>query len=109
MRPHWLVLALVGEGGQRTHSEIGAQLGIDKTTPVSLLDRLERQGLIVRTFSARDRRVRIPEATAAGLTLHDKVAAARDEAIHERLATIPAAQQALLRSMLWSIAMGSPQ
>jgi DNA-binding MarR family transcriptional regulator len=105
----WLVLALVGEGGQRTQSEIGAQLGIDKTTLVSLLDRLEREGLIVRTFSARDRRVRIPEATAAGLALHDKVAAARDEAIQQRLATIPAAQQALLRSMLWSIAMGSSQ
>ncbi|WP_167450126.1 hypothetical protein [Streptomyces hyaluromycini] len=52
---------------------------------------------------------RFSQATAAGLALQDKVAAARDEAVRQRLVTIPAAQQALLRSMLWSIAMGSPQ
>ena len=60
----WLVLALIsGDGTQRTQLEIATQLGIDKSTLVPLLDRLERDGLIVRTISERDRRVRIPRAT----------------------------------------------
>ena len=60
----WLVLALItGDGKQRTQLEIATQLGIDKSTLVPLLDRLERDGLIIRATSERDRRVRIPQAT----------------------------------------------
>jgi DNA-binding MarR family transcriptional regulator len=64
----WLVLALIsGDGTQRTQLEIATQLGIDKSTLVPLLDRLERDGLIIRSTSERDRRVRIPQATPAGI------------------------------------------
>ncbi len=39
----WLVLALIsGDGAQRTQLQIATQLGIDKSTLVPLLDRLER-------------------------------------------------------------------
>ena len=59
----WLVLALItGDETQRTQLQIATQLGIDKSTLVPLLDRLERDGLIVRASSERDRRVRIPQA-----------------------------------------------
>ena len=59
----WLVLALISsDDAQRTQLEIATQLGIDKSTLVPLLDRLERDGLIVRATSERDRRVRIPKA-----------------------------------------------
>ena len=54
----WLVLNLAGDGTQRTQLEIATQLGIDKSTMVLILDRLERNGLIVRTSSSTDRRVR---------------------------------------------------
>src|SRR5258708_3693245 len=63
---HWLVLALITDGPERTQLQIATELGIDKTTMVSILDRLEKDGLIVRRLSARDRRVRIPEATEKG-------------------------------------------
>jgi MarR family transcriptional regulator, transcriptional regulator for hemolysin len=99
----WLVLALVSGGTHRTQLEIANQLGIDKTTLVSILDRLEREGLVVRTLSERDRRVRIPEATPAGVEVCKKVAIARDAAISDRLAAIPESEQAIFHATLWRI------
>jgi DNA-binding MarR family transcriptional regulator len=100
----WLVLALIsGDGTPRTQLEIATQLGIDKSTLVPLLDRLERDGLIVRTVSEQDRRARIPRATPAGVAMVKTVAIARDAAINDRLAAIPPAQRAGFHAMLWSI------
>src|SRR5271154_2377222 len=74
----WLVLALIsGDGAQRTQLEIATHLGIDKSTLVPLLDRLERDGLIIRATSERDRRVRIPQATPAGIKVVKEGAIAR--------------------------------
>jgi MarR family transcriptional regulator, transcriptional regulator for hemolysin len=103
----WLVLALIsGDQAQRTQLDIATQLGIDKSTLVPLLDRLERDGLIVRTTSERDRRVRIPQATPAGVEIVRKVAIARDAAINERLAAIPASERASFHATLWAIVAG---
>jgi DNA-binding MarR family transcriptional regulator len=104
----WLVLALVSDGTQRTQLEIATQLGIDKSTLVPLLDRLEKDGLIVRTLSDRDRRVRIPQATPAGVEVVGKVAIARDAAINDRLAAIPPSDRAIFHAALWSIVEGGP-
>ena len=103
----WLVLALISsDGTQRTQLQIATQLGIDKSTLVPLLDRLERDGLIVRTSSERDRRVRIPQATPAGIEVVKKVAIARDAAINDRLAAIPPSERAIFHATLWSIVAG---
>jgi DNA-binding MarR family transcriptional regulator len=103
----WLVLALISsDGTQRTQLHIATQLGIDKSTLVPLLDRLERDGLIVRTRSERDRRVRIPQATPAGIEVVKKVAIARDTAINDRLAAIPPSERAIFHATLWSIVVG---
>jgi DNA-binding MarR family transcriptional regulator len=100
----WLVLALIsGDGTQRTQADIAAQLGIDRATLVPLLDRLEKDGLLVRTVTERDRRVRIPQATPAGVKVVKKVAIARDAALNDRLAAIPESQRANFHAMLWSI------
>ena len=104
----WLVIALIsGDGTQRTQLEIATQLGIDKSTLVPLLDRLERDGLIVRTTSERDRRVRIPQATPAGLKVVKQVAIARDAAINDRLAAIPLSERASFHATLWRIVGGA--
>jgi MarR family transcriptional regulator, transcriptional regulator for hemolysin len=100
----WLVLALIsGDGTQRTQLEVATQLGIDKSTLVPILDRLERDGLIVRVTSARDRRVRIPQATPAGVKIVKRVAIARDAAINDRLAAIDPSERASFHAMLWRI------
>jgi MarR family transcriptional regulator, transcriptional regulator for hemolysin len=102
----WLVLVVARDPAQRTQLEIATQLGIDKSTLVPILDRLERDGLIVRTFSERDRRVRIPRATPAGDAVASQVAIARDAAINDRLAAIPPSQRAAFHATLWSIVEG---
>ncbi|WP_187415049.1 MarR family winged helix-turn-helix transcriptional regulator [Nonomuraea sp. PA05] len=102
----WLVLALVSDGSQRTQLEIARELDIDKTTLVAIIDRLERDGLIVRNVSERDRRVRIPAATPKGVEVKNQVAVARDAAISARLSAIPADEHARFHSMLWSIVEG---
>lgn len=104
----WLVLALVSDGTKRTQLDIAHQLGIDKSTLVPLLDRLEKDGLIVRTLSERDRRVRIPQATPAGIEVVSKVAIARDAAINDRLTAIPASERAIFHAALWAIVEGAP-
>jgi MarR family transcriptional regulator, transcriptional regulator for hemolysin len=99
----WLVLALIGDGAERTQLEIATHLGIDKSTLVPILDRLEKAGLLVRTASERDRRVRIPRSTQAGRDVVAAVAVARDHAIGERLAAIPPAERAAFHATLFSI------
>jgi DNA-binding MarR family transcriptional regulator len=104
----WLVLALItGDDTPRTQLQIATQLGIDKSTLVPLLDRLERDGLIVRSTSERDRRVRIPQATPAGIKVVKEVAIARDAAINDRLAAIPPAERASFHATLWKIVEGA--
>ena len=58
-----IAATLIAEPG-RTQLALGHALGLDKTTVTSLLDRLEADGLIVRSLDPHDRRARIPEITA---------------------------------------------
>jgi len=77
---------------------------IDKTTLISVLDRLEQQDLIVRTVDPNDRRVRIPQITAAGKRVHSKFAAARDAAESQALDGVDEKQRTVLMDLLARIA-----
>jgi len=50
------VLALIGENAGLSQSDLGAALGIDRSTMVAVIDRLESRGLVVRAPSPDDRR-----------------------------------------------------
>ncbi|MBE1471833.1 MarR family winged helix-turn-helix transcriptional regulator [Kibdelosporangium phytohabitans] len=79
---------------------LGHALGVDKTTMTALLDKLERQGLVVRTPDPNDRRARIPVPTEAGRELQAKLyhqlAAVEDRV----LADLAPAERDVLRSLL---------
>jgi DNA-binding MarR family transcriptional regulator len=62
------ILTLIIERGPMTQTELGAELEIDRTTMVELLDRLEDRGLIERRRRADDRRAFMIHPTDAGLT-----------------------------------------
>jgi DNA-binding MarR family transcriptional regulator len=104
----WLVLAALDDGVQRTQLELSRMICIDKTTLISVLDRLEQQKLIVRTVDPSDRRVRIPQITAAGKRVHATFAAARDAAESRALDGVDAEQRALLMDLLARIAQRQP-
>lgn len=74
----YIVLSALDKTPNLTQVELGKTLGLDKTTLMSQLDRLERMGLIVRRSDPHDRRARIPEITEAGNALRARVARACD-------------------------------
>ena len=69
LRGQLVLQALTHDEGQRTQLKLGAMLGLDKTTLMSELDKLERAGLILRVPDPNDRRVRTPVITDAGREL----------------------------------------
>jgi MarR family transcriptional regulator, organic hydroperoxide resistance regulator len=100
----WLVLAALDDGQQRTQLELSRIVCVDKTTLISVLDRLEQHELIVRTVDPADRRVRIPQITAAGRRVYAKFATARDAAESRALDGIDPEQRSLLLDLLARIA-----
>ncbi len=72
----YIVLSALDKTPGLTQSDLGRALGLDKTTLMSQLDRLEGRGLVVRHNAPGDRRLRIPAITAAGETLRATVAEA---------------------------------
>ena len=100
----WLVLAALDDGQQRTQLELSRMVCVEKTTLISVLDRLEQHQLVVRTVDPADRRVRIPQITAAGRRAYAKFAAARDTAESGALDGVDPEQRALLLDLLARIA-----
>jgi MarR family transcriptional regulator, organic hydroperoxide resistance regulator len=102
----WLVLAALDDGIQRTQLELSKVVCVDKTTLISVLDRLEKSDLVIRAVDPSDRRVRIPQITAAGRRVYAKFATARDVAEARVLDGIGDADRILLLSLLGRIAAG---
>jgi DNA-binding MarR family transcriptional regulator len=72
----YIVLSALHKTPGLTQAVLGKSLGLDKTTLMSQLDRLESRGLVVRHADPRDRRLRIPVITEQGEALRATVAAA---------------------------------
>jgi len=92
----WFVLAALDDGQQRTQLELSRMVCVDKTTLISVLDRLEQHQLIIRTVDPADRRVRIPQITPAGRRVYAKFATARDAAEARALDGIDPEQRAAI-------------
>jgi MarR family transcriptional regulator for hemolysin len=63
------LLNVIGARKGSIRQELGAAMGIDRTTMVSLIDQLESAGLAKRRPSAKDRRAREVAITAKGCKL----------------------------------------
>jgi DNA-binding MarR family transcriptional regulator len=66
------LLNVVGAREGAIQQELGSALGIDRSTMVSLIDRLESAGLARRRLSAKDRRAREIAITAKGRRLLER-------------------------------------
>jgi DNA-binding MarR family transcriptional regulator len=102
LRDH-IVLSALHKTPNLTQIELGKALGLDKTTLMSQLDRLERAELIRRRTDPRDRRARIPQITPTGEALRSNVAGAADQVEKAALAAFSDEQVTLLRRMLFEI------
>lgn len=99
----YIVLNALDKTPNLTQVELAKTLGLDKTTLMSQLDRLERIGLVVRHSDPGDRRVRIPEITEAGNTLRTRVARASSRVEAAALNGFSQDQVQLFRQMLFGI------
>jgi DNA-binding MarR family transcriptional regulator len=99
----YIVLSALDKTPNLTQAELGKALGLDKTTLMSQLDRLERISLVVRRSDPRDRRARIPEITEAGNALRAKVASACDSVEAVVLNTFSQDKVQIFRRMLFEI------
>ena len=99
----YIVLSALDKTPNLTQVELAKSLGLDKTTLMSQLDRLERMGLVVRRSDPRDRRTRIPEITEAGDALRAQVASACDSAETAALNSFSQEQVQIFRRMLFDI------
>ena len=99
----YIVLSALDKTPNLTQIELAKVLGLDKTTLMSQLDRLERMGLVVRRSDPRDRRTRIPEITQAGNALRAKVASACDSVEASALNGFSRDHVQIFRRMLFDI------
>jgi DNA-binding MarR family transcriptional regulator len=99
----YIVLSALDKTPGLTQGELGKALGLDKTTLMSQLDRLERRGLVVRHSDPRDRRLRIPVITDDGEALRATVAGACAAVEAAVLDGFDADQVGVLRRMLFTI------
>lgn len=99
-----LVLATAADGTPRTQIEIANTLGLDKSTLMSIIDRLEEQGYLVREADPANRRIRIPRTTESGEVVLARALAARDQAVEQTLSGFVDGDIGQLRTLLWKIA-----
>lgn len=60
------VLQVIAANPGLTQTALGKTIGIDRSTVVAVIDRLEERGLVVRAASPRDRRSRALRLSEAG-------------------------------------------
>lgn len=100
------LLALLENGPAARQHELGAVLGMDRTTTAKLVRALVDRGLVVRRPAPDDARALVLALTADGDRLR-RAAAARLERCDEAfLAPLPAPQRAALHAALRRLADG---
>ena len=72
--PQYLVMMVLWEQDNQTVGEIGRRLMLDTNTLTPLLQRMEREGLVVRTRGLVDGRQTLVSLTKAGRRLEEKAA-----------------------------------
>lgn len=90
---------VVGSGG-RSQRELVAVSGLDRSTMVGVVDRLEDLGLVERRSDFGDRRKQSVIATDEGRAAFDEAAARLAEAEAEFVAPLSAERQRLLNDLL---------
>jgi len=70
----WMTIAMIAKSTEPMSQRALADLvGVEGPSMVSMLDRLEREGLVTRAPSPTDRRVKLVHLTEAGTALYKQV------------------------------------
>ena len=82
------VVVLLAEDGPLPHSELAQLLGVSLASVTGLVDRLATRGIVERTPSPSDGRVRLAGLTAQGLTLAEQVTTEGRNLLHSLLQAV---------------------
>ncbi|HEY1486593.1 MAG TPA: MarR family transcriptional regulator, partial [Micromonosporaceae bacterium] len=83
-----------------TMNELGAHLGLDKSSITGLVDRAERRGLVRRVASSRDRRSVHVSITDAGRAIAERISDKFDRRIAEITGRLTDAERTRLTTLV---------
>ncbi len=93
------------EQGQRL-TDVGAKLLCVKSTITRIVDRLEREGLVLRTPDPDDRRAQRLLLTTRGATTRVEALTAHNSAIEQRMSVLSLDEQEQLQALLTKLRAG---
>lgn len=100
----YAVLKAVAASGTVDQTSLAGQVALDRSTVGTVIDRLATRGLLERTVSPTDRRVRHLAATPAGRRVLDAIQPAVDRTQERLLAPLTPEERTALLSALGKIA-----
>ncbi|MFH1371515.1 MAG: MarR family transcriptional regulator [Planctomycetota bacterium] len=89
-----------GKEGGLSQAQISDMMLVNRANITSLVDRMEKTGLVVRTAHANDRRFNIIKLTTKGKKLHEKVEQLYIEQVREVMSALNQAQMKTLMAIL---------
>jgi DNA-binding MarR family transcriptional regulator len=102
------VLIAIDEQAPSSQHDIAQRMGVDRTTMVTLVDELERKGLVARSADPSDRRKNVVALTEAGNATLRGATEAADEAERTFLGALSDEQAATFRELLRAAAVAAP-
>lgn len=100
---HYAVLQVAAVPGGSSQRQLGIDLGLDPSAVVSLVDDLQKAGLVARKPDPADRRARVISVTERGSAVLRKAAPMVAEAVGGVTGTLDAAEADVLRGLLQRI------
>ncbi len=100
------VLWRLSRGHKMTARRLADRLGCDASTATSMIDRLEKRGLVRRVPHPTDRRAKVVQLTEEGCALRDRVI--RHSAEHSPFARLDRDSRLRLHALLREVADGAP-
>ena len=100
-------LAVLADEGAMTQRELGARLGIDRTTVVAVVDDLEDAGLVERTRHRADRRAYLVTPSRSGHTALRRGRRLVEQAEATLLAALDERERRTLTDLLAKATLGS--
>lgn len=99
-----VLLAAIAESEGASQSDLVRMTGVDRSTLAEMMARMERRGLIARAAARDDGRAKSVRLTAQGRRRLDSAMPAMRDVDKALLAAVPAANRALFRTLLTSLA-----
>jgi DNA-binding MarR family transcriptional regulator len=104
-----VLLAAIAESEGASQSDLVRMTGVDRSTLAEMMARMERRGLIARAAARDDGRAKSVRLTAQGRRRLDSALPAMRHVDKALLAAVPAANRAIFRALLVSLAETAEQ